>query len=196
MATMRFVVGRLCQVPRGKSTGARHKRLYKFLQRLAIRWVMTPFFSTMAQLFEILSTLPKRDFAAGETIIAEDSTTGRLFFLINGEVEVYKGEVPLASTSEPGSVFGEMSALLGTSHRASVKAVEPSSFYVVEDGRQFLQNHPVVSMHVSELLARRLDALNKYLVDVRQQFEGHDHLSMIDEVLEVLMHRQRRPPVR
>ena len=150
----------------------------------------------MAQLFEILSTLPRRDFAAGETIIAEDSTTGMLFFLIKGEVEVSKGEVPLASTSEPGSVFGEMSALLGTSHRASVRAVAPSSFYVVEDGRGFLQNHPVISMHVSELLARRLDALNKYLVDVRQQFEGHDHLGMIDEVLEVLMHRQRRPPVR
>jgi CRP/FNR family transcriptional regulator, cyclic AMP receptor protein len=112
----------------------------------------------MAQLFEILSTLPRRDFAAGETIIAEDSTTGMLFFLIKGEVEVSKGEVPLASTSEPGSVFGEMSALLGTSHRASVRAVEPSSFYVVEDGRGFLQNHPVISMHVSELLARRLDA--------------------------------------
>jgi CRP/FNR family transcriptional regulator, cyclic AMP receptor protein len=170
--------------------------LYKFIPRLAIGSVITPFFSSMAQLFEILSTLPKRDFAAGETIIAEDSTTGMLFFLINGEVEVYKDEVPLASISEPGSVFGEMSALLGTSHRASVKAVEPCSFYVVEDGRQFLQNHPVISMHVSELLARRLDALNKYLVDVRQQFEGHDHLSMVDEVLEVLMHRQRRPPVR
>ena len=150
----------------------------------------------MPQLFEILSTLPRRDFPAGETIIAEDTTTGMLFFLINGEVEVYKDGVPLASTSEPGSVFGEMSALLGTSHRASVRAVAPSSFYVVEDGRHFLQNHPVVSMHVSELLARRLDALNKYLIDVRQQFEGHDHLSMIDEVLEVLMHRQRRPPVR
>jgi CRP/FNR family cyclic AMP-dependent transcriptional regulator len=161
-----------------------------------MRWVITPFFSSMAQLLEILSTLPRRDFAAGETIITEDSTTGMLFFLIDGEVEVYKGEVPLASTSEPGSVFGEMSALLGTSHRASVRAVAPSSFYVVDDGRQFLQNHPLVSMHVSELLARRLDALNKYLVDVRQQFDGHDHLSMVDEVLEVLMHRQRRPPVR
>ena len=51
-------------------------------------------------------------------------------------------------------------------------------------------------MHVSEVLARRLDALNKYLVDVKQQFEGDDHLSMVDEVLEVLMNRQRRPPVR
>lgn len=150
----------------------------------------------MAELFEILRVLPKRDFGAGETIIEQDSTTGMLFFLIDGEVEVYKDDVPLAATSEPGSVFGEMSALLGTSHRASVKAVAPSSFYVVEDGRRFLESHPAVSMHVSELLARRLDALNKYLVDVRQQFEGHDHLSMVDEVLAVLMHRQRRPPVR
>jgi Cyclic nucleotide-binding domain len=90
----------------------------------------------MAQLFEILSTLPRRDFAAAETVIAEDSATGMPFFLIDGEVEVSKGEVPLASTSEPGSVFGEMSALPGTSHRASVRAVEPSSCYVVEDGRQ------------------------------------------------------------
>jgi CRP/FNR family cyclic AMP-dependent transcriptional regulator len=150
----------------------------------------------MRQLFEILKMLPRRHFAAGETILAQDSTTGMLFFLIDGEVEVSKDEVPLASTSEPGSVFGEMSVLLGTSHRASVRAVVPSSFYVVEDGRHFLESHPVVSMHVSEVLARRLDALNKYLVDVGQQFEGHDHLSMVDEVLEVLMHRQRRPPVR
>jgi CRP/FNR family cyclic AMP-dependent transcriptional regulator len=150
----------------------------------------------MAQLFEILNTLPRREFGAGETILAQDSSTGMLFFLIDGEVEVYKDDVPLAAISEPGSVFGEMSALLGTSHRASVRAVTRSSFYVVEDGRRFLEAHPVVSMHVSELLARRLDALNKYLVDVRQQFEGHDHLSMVDEVLEVLMHRQRRRPVR
>jgi CRP/FNR family cyclic AMP-dependent transcriptional regulator len=150
----------------------------------------------MAQLFEILNTLPRQNFGAGETIITQDSTTGMLFFLIDGEVEVYKDDVPLAATSEPGSVFGEMSALLGTSHRASVRAVSQSSFYIVEDGRRFLESHPAVSMHVSELLARRLDALNKYLVDVRQQFEGHDHLSMVDEVLEVLMHRQRRPPLR
>jgi hypothetical protein len=38
--------------------------------------------------------------------------------------------------------------------------------------------------------------LNKYLVDVKRQFEGHDHLSMVDEVLEVLAHRQRRPRLR
>lgn len=150
----------------------------------------------MTPLFEILTALPKRNFGAGETVITEDSSTGMLFFLIDGEVEVFKNDVPLAVTSEPGSVFGEMSVLLGTSHRASVRTITPSSFYIVEDGRRFLESNPVVSVHVSEMLARRLDALNKYLVDVRQQFEGHDHLSMVDEVLEVLMNRQRRAPLR
>jgi CRP/FNR family transcriptional regulator, cyclic AMP receptor protein len=65
-----------------------------------------------------------------------------LFFLIDGEVEVYKDEVSIAMTSEPGSVF-EMSALLGTSHRASVRTVIPSSFYVVKDGRHFLETMPL-----------------------------------------------------
>ena len=149
-----------------------------------------------APLFEVLAVQLRRSFNTGETIIEEGSTTGMLFFLIDGEVEVYKDDVQIAAISEPGSVFGEMSALLGTSHRASVRSVVPSTFYVVENGRQFLETHPVVSMHVSEVLAQRLDGLNKYLVDVKQQFEGHDHLSMVDEVLEVLMHRQRRPPIR
>jgi CRP/FNR family cyclic AMP-dependent transcriptional regulator len=150
----------------------------------------------MAQLLEMLAGQPKRSFNAGEIIIAEETTTGMLFFLIDGEVEVYKHDVQIAATSEPGSVFGEMSALLGTSHRANVRSVMPSTFYVMEDGRQFLETHPALSMHVSEILAPRLDALNNYLLDVKQQFEGHDHLSMVDEVLEVLMHRQRRPPMR
>jgi CRP-like cAMP-binding protein len=68
----------------------------------------------MTALFEILRGHPKRHFGANETIIAEESTTGMLFFLIDGEVEVYKDDVQLATTSEPGSVFGEMSALLGS----------------------------------------------------------------------------------
>ncbi len=150
----------------------------------------------MISVLQLLVEQPKRSFAAGETIIMEGSRTGMLFFLIEGEVEVCKDDVAIATASEPGCVFGEMSALLGTSHGASVRTVAPSEFYLVEEGRSFLEAHPTVCLHVSEILARRLDELNKYLVDVKQQFDGHDHLSMVDEVLGVLMHRQRRPPLR
>ena len=66
-----------------------------------------------APLFEVLAVQLRRSFNTGETIIEEGSTTGMLFFLIDGEVEVYKDDVQIAAISEPGSVFGEMSALLG-----------------------------------------------------------------------------------
>jgi len=41
---------------------------------------------------------------------------------------------------------------------------------------------------VARLLARRLDFLSKYLIDVKRHYEGHDHLGMVDEVIEALMH--------
>jgi hypothetical protein len=74
--------------------------------------------------------------------------------------------------------------------------VEPSSFYIVENPRELLESSPAICLHVCELLARRLDALNNYLVDVKRQFEGHDHIGMVDQVLETLLHRQPRDRVR
>jgi hypothetical protein len=34
------------------------------------------------------------------------------------------------------------------------------------------------------------------LADVKQQYEGHDHLGMVDDVLDTLMHHQPRRPSR
>jgi CRP-like cAMP-binding protein len=104
----------------------------------------------------------------------------------------------VATTAEPGAVFGDLSALLGVPHTAEVRAVRASSFHFVTNPRTFLEQTPTACLHLCELLARRLDAVNKYLVDVKQQFAGHDHLGMVDGVLDTLMHRQprRRVPPR
>ena len=98
----------------------------------------------------------------------------------------------MATVSESGAVFGDLAALLGVPHTAAVRAARASSFHVVTNPRDFLQENPPVCLHLCELLARRLDAVNKYLVDVKQQFAGHDHLAMVDGVLDTLMHRQPR----
>ena len=65
-----------------------------------------------------------------------------MFFLIEGAVEVYKGDVLISTTAEPGTVFGELSALLGGNHLATVNAAKPSTFYVVENPRAFLATSP------------------------------------------------------
>ena len=72
-----------------------------------------------------------------------------------------------------------------------MRALTPAVFAVIAEPREFLIAHPEVSLSVAELLARRLNALNKYLIDVKRQHEGHDHLGMVDEVLEALMPRPR-----
>jgi CRP/FNR family transcriptional regulator, cyclic AMP receptor protein len=151
--------------------------------------------SSVPDLLDALRDQPVRTFAAGETVLGQGESTGLLFVLIEGGVEVVKDNVTVAAASEPGAIFGDLSALLGLPHTAVVRTIRPSRFYCVADARAFLEQNPPVCLHLCELLARRLDSLNKYLVDVKQQFAGHDHLGLVDSVLDTLMHRHPRPRV-
>jgi CRP/FNR family transcriptional regulator, cyclic AMP receptor protein len=145
----------------------------------------------MSPLLDFVATHPSRPFAPAGLVIEQGERTGELLVLVSGEVEVLRDGVRVARAAEPGVVFGEMSALLGGPATATVRALTPAVFAVIAEPREFLIAHPEVSLYVAELLARRLNALNKYLIDVKRQYEGHDHLGMVDDVLEALMHRPR-----
>jgi CRP/FNR family transcriptional regulator, cyclic AMP receptor protein len=140
-------------------------------------------------IFELLRDYQTQKYEPGQIILQQGEKTGRLYFLIEGEVAVLKDGVPFAKSSQPGAVFGEMAMLLNASHAATVRAEKPCTFHVVDNPREFLESSAAASLHVCEVLARRLDALNQYLVNVKRQFEGHQHLGMVDEVLQVLLHR-------
>lgn len=146
----------------------------------------------MSPLLDHVANHPSREFAKGGIVIEQGEWTGEMLVLVSGEVEILRDDVRVAKASEPGVVFGEMSALLGGPATATVRALSPAVFSVIEQPRDFLAANPEVSLYVAELLARRLNALNKYLVDVKRQYEGHDHIGMVDEVLGALMHRTRK----
>jgi len=147
----------------------------------------------MAGLEMQLASLPTVSFAAGETVLATGSISGQLLFLKEGAVEVVKDGVRIVRVAEPGAVFGEMSALLDQPHSADVKALKPSTFHVVEGGNVFLKVDPVAAHAVAVILAQRLDALNRYLVDVRNQFRELDgHVGMLDEVIDSIVNKHPR----
>ena len=148
----------------------------------------------MANILELIAGHPTRSFAPGDIIMEQDAPSGPLLVLVEGEVEILRDKVRVGKISLPGAVFGEMSILLNSPHTATVSALKPCRFAVIEEPRQFLAGSADASLHVASLLAKRLDALSKYLVNVKEQYEGHDHLGMVDDVLETLMHRQPRPP--
>jgi CRP-like cAMP-binding protein len=146
----------------------------------------------MSAILELLRNHPVEHFQPGDVLLEQDHDTGRMLVLIDGQVDVLRDGVRVAGAAEPGACFGEMSALLDRAHTATVQATTAVRVAVVENPRAFLAESPAAALHIAELLARRLDALNKYLIDVKSQYEGHDHLSMVDEVLETLMQRQAR----
>jgi CRP/FNR family transcriptional regulator, cyclic AMP receptor protein len=137
--------------------------------------------------------LPERICEPGEILIAE-GTPGPLFVLAEGAVEILKGDFRVNVVDEPGAIFGEVSVLLGIPPMATVRAIERSRLYVAEDGLAFLSSRTDLALEVARLLARRLNSVTSYLVDLKKQFEDQgSHLSMVDEVLETLVHGQTEP---
>ena len=135
--------------------------------------------------------LPKSSFSPGDVLIAEGPNSGRLFILVEGAVEVLRGDVRVALVDEPGAVFGEIAALLGRPHSATVKAMTPVVAHAIEDAETFLQMRPEIVFHVARILANRLIDATTYLADVKRQYADRaDHLGMVDEVLEALVNQQ------
>ena len=149
----------------------------------------------MSKILQLIQDREVQRFEPGQILIEQGAQTNRVFVLIDGKIEVVKDNVRISTVSEAGAIFGEISVLLNGKHTATVRALTPCSFHVLENPRELLQTSPLICFHVCVLLARRLDSLTRYLVDVKRQFEGHDHIGMVDEVLEALLHRQPKERV-
>ena len=59
-----------------------------------------------------LAAFPLTTYQAGENIFVAGSKTDRLLFLRKGAVAISKEAIEIAKVTEPGAVFGELSALL------------------------------------------------------------------------------------
>ena len=134
---------------------------------------------------------PRIAVAAGTVLLAEGTKSGRIYVLVEGKPEVARGDMPIAVISEPGSIFGEMSILLESSHTATVRAVSPAIVHEYAEGAEFLRSDPDTTLVVARLLAQRLQAATTYLVDLKRQYAGHGtHLAMVGEVLASLINQQ------
>ncbi len=144
-----------------------------------------------------LADLPVVKHRAREVVLTAGSKTGGLLFLKSGTVEVVKDGVQIASVNAPGSVFGELAVLLDQPHTADVRTLEQSEFYVA-DGSAILASDPTVALYVAAILARRLDAANRWLVAVKRQVQTGELPSVIgkavEKVEELLSYGGRDPP--
>lgn len=145
----------------------------------------------MRSILHLCQDAPLQELPAGTVLLSEGETTGHLYVLKSGKIEVLRGETQVAVIEDPGAVFGEMSVLLKRSHTATVRTLAPASLYVFDDAESFLRSNPEIALFIGRLLAGRLNAATSYLADLKRQFEDQgNHLGMVGEVLDVLIHQQ------
>jgi len=127
---------------------------------------------------------PVRELAPGDVLMTEGGRSNLLFVLVEGRFEVaHQGSV-IATVAEPGAVLGEVSILLGSDHGATVTATVPSRVHVMEEPLDALMADAEALLEVARGLARRLNRLNAYLSDIKEQYGNESgHLGMVDEVL-------------
>jgi len=141
---------------------------------------LIPDFATFERRLAVLAVVKHR---AREVVLTAGSKTRGLLFLKSGTVEVVRDGVQIASVNAPGSVFGEQAALLDQPHTADVRILEESEFYVA-DPPAILAGDPTVTLYVTAILARRLDAANRWLVAVKRQVQTGEPPSAIAKAVE------------
>ena len=142
----------------------------------------------MADILDYCQGLAKTSFKPGAVMLSEGERLGRLYVLLEGQVEVVRGRTQVTHVDEPGSIFGEMAALLDMPHSATVKALSAVTAYEIPDALTFLDSRPEFSLHIATMLARRLYYTTSYLVDLQQQAKGkREDLDMVDTILAALV---------
>jgi CRP-like cAMP-binding protein len=132
-----------------------------------------------------LGNLPVSTFDPGETVLASGSTTGQLLILRQGVVEIVRDGTPIVTVSEPGAVFGELALLLDKPHTADVRAVERSEFHVA-NAASLLVGDMAALLYVSAILARRLDAADKVIVEMKRELGAGKRPGIIARTFEKL----------
>ena len=75
----------------------------------------------MSDMLTLSTHLPLIEMDAGEAVVTEGGASGSVWILLEGALQVLKGDVAVNTITQPGAIVGEMSVLLGTSHGATVR---------------------------------------------------------------------------
>jgi PAS domain S-box-containing protein len=124
-----------------------------------------------------------KTFQRGEYLFFEGDETQDLYVLISGHVEILKGTQKMGEITEPGSVFGELSFLLGTHRTASIRAEAEVKVLCLPKDRltTFFSEFPSLWRKISTYLAQRLDDTSEALSGLKNFCDKMpDAMMMVD----------------
>jgi sigma-B regulation protein RsbU (phosphoserine phosphatase) len=109
----------------------------------------------------LADALTERHFQPGQVILREGSEGGDVHLIVEGRVEVVKGEgsdETLLAERGPGDLFGEMGLLEKSPRFATIRALEPTRLLQLpeENARALLAEQPLLLYRTVQVLSARL----------------------------------------
>jgi CRP/FNR family transcriptional regulator, cyclic AMP receptor protein len=104
-------------------------------------------------------------YKAGETIITEGDRGKGFYILKEGNLNVQKDGISIATITEPGTIFGEMSDILNEPRTCTITSKTDS--YVIHIPRDIdgiIASYPSVAKKMILTLAKRLEDTTKNLL--------------------------------
>lgn len=106
-----------------------------------------------------------RFYAPGETVIREGEQGDGFYILKEGTLEVLKDRIIVATITEPGTIFGEMSDILNEPRTCTVVAKSGSRIVHIPKGIDvIIAEYPSVAKKLIVTLAKRLEDTTKTLL--------------------------------
>ena len=115
--------------------------------------------------------LPEVDYKKGDVIFEEGKLGTKVYILKEGSVVVTAFGNELCKLNTPGTILGEVSALLEDDYSATVAAETDTTFYVVDDLSTLFKDKPEICMKVARLLALRLQNMNMLYGEIKHEIE-------------------------
>jgi PAS domain S-box-containing protein len=108
-------------------------------------------------------------YQGGQVVFYEGDDSQDLYFLISGQLDIYRGDTKIGEITEVGAFFGEMSFLLGGKRTATVRAFDEVRTIRIpkEKVATFLREFPEFSQEICGLLAQRLDETSQVLYGLK-----------------------------
>ena len=107
----------------------------------------------------------QKSYKPGDFLIDEGLPGSKVYVLNEGEVSIEIDGTEIAKVDKPGSVFGEMSAIMGRSANATVKVSTNSDFYIIDDLLTAIRQDPEIAITILRGMVNRVEVMN------RQQLE-------------------------
>lgn len=113
------------------------------------------------QMAQLVQRVRKKSVPAGEILFQQNDLADDMYFIISGQVEIFRDSGEKIAVLKPGDTLGEMGILSDQPRNASAKTLENCYFYTLErsDVEVILREAPELKIKLSQLAKDRLSDL-------------------------------------